>query len=52
MIAALIGDIYYLLGHPGVWINRLEADSPKKKKLKKVVKFAENLMEVIRTKAG
>ena len=50
MIAALIGDIYYLLGHPGIWIKRLEADSPKEPK--KVVKFAENLMEVIRTKAG
>ena len=44
MIAALIGDIYYLLGHPGVWIDRLEADS--QKKLKKVVKFAETLIDV------
>ena len=42
MIAALIGDIYYLLpGLPGFWIKQMETDSPKKKS-KKFVKFAEN----------
>ena len=46
VIAALIGDIYYLLpGLPGVWIDQMEADSPKKK-LKKFVKFAEILVDV------
>ena len=45
MIAALIGDIYYLLpGHPGVWIEQMEVDSPKKPK--KFVKFAEILVDV------
>ena len=46
MIAALIGDIYYLpTGLPGFWIEQMETDSPKKKS-KKFVKFAENLVDV------
>ena len=45
MIAAFIGDIYYLLpGQPGVWIDQMETDCPKKSK--KFVKFAENLVDV------